>query len=102
MRGIAERLGDSTASQRELLHQFGCRMRVACPGIIQAFDPIEQTVTVSLALRENVEVLQGLNGVTPVFTRQDVEVKQLLHVPIVLPRAGLFSGTRSEERRVGK
>ena len=93
MIGIAERLADSTASGRELQKQFACRMRVACPGIIQAFDPIEQTVTVSLALRENVEVLQGLNGVTPVFTRQDVEVKQLLHVPIVLPRAGLFSVT---------
>src|ERR1039458_3209672 len=91
--GVAERIRDAGTQWTAALQQFACRLRVAGPGIIQSFDPVEQTVKVQLALRENVWQQIGLNGLTPIFARRDVQVKELLHVPIVLPRAGIFSVT---------
>lgn len=59
--------------------QMLCALRVACPGIIQSFDAVKQTVVVQLAIREN--VLQNLQ-------RVPVQIAPLVDVPIVLPRAG--------------
>ncbi len=55
-------------------------LRVACPGIITAFDPDEQTVTVQLALREKRRDGDG--------NEQWVDIPQLVDVPLVLPRGG--------------
>lgn len=59
--------------------QMLCGLRVACPGIIQSFDPVKQTVSVQLAIREN--ILLNL-------IRTPTAIAPLIDVPIVLPRAG--------------
>jgi hypothetical protein len=58
-----------------------CRLRVAAPGIVQSFDATKQTVTVQLAVREN--VVQNA-VVTP------VAIDILQDIPIFMPRAGGF------------
>lgn len=55
------------------------KLRVASPGIIRSFDPVEQTVTVQLALREKL----NLDG-----NEKWVDIPLLVDVPIVIPRAG--------------
>lgn len=62
--------------------QLLCGMRVSCPAIIQSFDATEQTVTVQLAIRENM-----LRDLIP--TPTDLPI--LKGVPIVLPRAGGYT-----------
>lgn len=80
MRDIAQ----ITATQDELFRKLGENIksttRCAEPGIIQSFDPVEQTVTVQLALREEITNEDG--------TKQWVNLPLLLDVPIVMPRAG--------------
>lgn len=56
------------------------RLRVACPGIIQAFNAKEQTVTVRLAIREKRVKSDG--------TEEWLDVPLLADVPVVFPRAG--------------
>lgn len=90
MIGYGERLRDPATQWRVALKQFAAMMRVACPAIIQSFDPDTQTVTVILALRENVEMKVAQDGETPIFNRRDVQIKPLLKLPIVIPRAGGF------------
>lgn len=46
---------------RLLLWQFSCDFKVAAPGIIQSFDPIKQSASVQIAIREN--MLQDLKKV---------------------------------------
>ena len=58
------------------------RIRGAMPGIIQAFDPTTQTVSVQPALRERVR--------QPDLTTRWVAIPVLHDVPLVLPRAGGF------------
>lgn len=55
-------------------------LRVSCPGIIQSFDPKEQTVTVQPAIREK--------RLTPEGEEQWVDLPPLVDVPVVFPRAG--------------
>ena len=57
-------------------------MRVACPGIIQSYDPDEMTVSVQPAIREH--VVMDWNKVST------IEIPLLIHVPVVFPRAGDF------------
>ena len=57
-------------------------IRVACPGIIQSFDPIEQTVTVQPAIRERTKDQYG--------NLSYVNLPLLVDVPIMFPRAGNF------------
>lgn len=59
--------------------QMLCGLRVSCPGIIQSFDPVKQTVTVQLAIREN--ILQNL-------VRTPIAIAPLVDVPVVFPRGG--------------
>lgn len=82
MRNINEILN----SDNELFMSFGDTtkntLRVACPGIIQSFDSETQTVTVQLALREELTKQD--------FTKEWVNMPLLLDVPIVIPRAGQY------------
>lgn len=55
-------------------------LRVAMPGIIQSFDPAEQTVTVQLAIREQRVDADG--------NKTWLDIPQLVDVPVVFPRAG--------------
>lgn len=60
-------------------------LRVAVPGIIRSFDAAEQTVSVQPALREVIYNKMG----TPV----NLELPELLDVPIIMPHAGDYAIT---------
>jgi hypothetical protein len=77
---ISERLGDEEEFYRRMLENFSNNLRVSVPGIIQDFDPITQTASVQVALREKI--------IDDNLEQQWVELPLLLDVPIVLPRAG--------------
>jgi hypothetical protein len=81
---VSQRLAPEIEQFRAILGQFACGLRVACPGIVQSFDPVKQTVVVKLAITENVRVK---NAPTP------MAIPPLLDCPIVIPRAGGFSLT---------
>jgi hypothetical protein len=76
---IPERNGISPALFRQVAENVSHDIRVAMPGIVQEFDPVKQTVTVTLSVKENVR----LNG-----KPTNVPPDTLLDVPVVLPRAG--------------
>lgn len=78
---IAERIGSKDEFYRRMLEAFSGDLRVSVPGIIQSFDPVEQTVTVQIAIREKINNDGTINN---------IEIPLLLDVPIVLPRAGNF------------
>lgn len=77
---ISQAIGGALTQQKKSEESLTASIRVAVPGIIQAFDPVEQTVRVQPAIRE---VITGKDYV-PV----PVALPELLDVPIVLPRAG--------------
>ena len=64
-----------------LISQYDFDLRCAAPGIIQAFNKKEQTVTVQLSIKDIV-YLQGKVEVKP--------IPELLDVPVVLPGGGNF------------
>ncbi|GLG01592.1 hypothetical protein Alches_16320 [Alicyclobacillus hesperidum subsp. aegles] len=70
---------------RTLMDTVAANIRVAMPGIIQAFDPVEQVVSVQPAIRERIR--------NPDLSYSWVKLPLLLDVPIVFPRAGGFSLT---------
>lgn len=70
---------------RVLMDTVTNNLRVAIPGIIQSFDPNEQTVTVQPSIRERIR--------NPDLTTSWVDLPLLVDVPIVLPRAGGFTLT---------
>lgn len=84
MKRVAERV----ANLEEIIHaattNLSNTMRVAAPGIIQSFDPVEQTVTVQIAIKEIIQL-----GEIP----EDIALPILVDVPIVLPRAGGYTIT---------
>lgn len=82
MRNINEIIGSDTEMFRSMGDSWQNVLRVACPGIIQSFDSETQTVTVQLALRENIT--------KPDFTKEWINLPLLLDVPIVIPRAGEY------------
>lgn len=82
MIGLPERLRLEQEQWRTLLEQNNCEMRTACPGIIQSFDDVAQTVVVQLALTEVIR--DAKNVPTP------TQIPLLVDVPIVIPRAGGF------------
>lgn len=79
---ISERIGSSEEFYRQMLEAFANNLRVAAPGIIQSFDPVTQTATVQVAIREKV--------VGSDLTTAWVEIPLLLDVPVMMPRAGGF------------
>jgi hypothetical protein len=82
MRTIGERINTQDEFYRRLADKIKVDIRVAIPGIVQSFDPVEQTVTVQPAIRERVRDSDG--------NMQYVDLPLLLDVPVVFPRAGGF------------
>ncbi|NOU95585.1 hypothetical protein GC093_20465 [Paenibacillus sp. LMG 31456] len=68
-----------------MLDNFSNNLRVSAPGIIQDFDPITQTVSVQVALREKI--------IDADLMQHWIEIPMLLDVPIVIPRAGGYALT---------
>ncbi len=81
MISIPARLKAQTEQFRRILEQFECKLRVALPGIIQSFDTGTETVTVQLAIKENI-LVNDVPTPTAITILEDV--------PLVLPRAGNF------------
>jgi hypothetical protein len=73
-----------SAQWKEILRQALADLRVAVPGIVQAFDAAKQTAAVQIAIREQVRTLTG---------PQSMAIAVIHEVPVVLPRAGGFSLT---------
>lgn len=84
MQTIGERSASKDEFYRRMGENWAANLRVAIPGIVQAFDPSTQTVTVQPAIRER--VIQNGNI-------SQVDIPQLLDVPIVIPRAGGYALT---------
>jgi hypothetical protein len=87
-----ERTGGVAEAVKEAGDAAKSGIRVAMPGIVEAFDTTRQTVSVKLALREKVS--QG-------GTTVDMEIPLLVDVPVVMPRAGgyslVFAPTKGDE-----
>lgn len=77
---LAERAPNRRVNEERKLRQQAIKMKVAAPGIVQAFDSKEQTVTVQLAIREKRVHDDG--------REEWVNVPPLVDVPVVFPRAG--------------
>lgn len=85
---ISERLtgpGNKEEFYRRMLDNLSSNLRVAAPGLIQDFDPVAQTVSVQVAIREKI--------IDADMMQQWVDIPLLLDVPIVIPRAGGFALT---------
>ncbi len=77
---ISQAIGGELNRQKKNEDNLSANLRVAVPGIIQAFDSVEQTVRVQPAIRE---IIIGSD-----YTSVSIPLPELLDVPIVLPRAG--------------
>ncbi len=82
MQSIAESTGNQFGLFESMKKKWFTDLRVAVPGIIQSFDPAEQTVTVQPAIKEH--VADGEGNVT------EMALPLLLDVPIVFPKSGGF------------
>lgn len=82
---IAERSESEYELYQRMGEKWATDLRVAMPGIVQSFDPVEQTVTVQPAIKER--VIDQVGNITM------VNLPLLLDVPIVFPRAGGFALT---------
>lgn len=78
-RNIKEIIGTDEEFFRSFKDDAKNNIRVAMPGIIQSFDPIEQTVTVQPSIRENINNRD--------YTSQWVQLPLLLDVPVIFPKA---------------
>ena len=79
---ISQAIGGELNRQKKNEDNLSANLRVAVPGIIQAFDSVEQTVRVQPAIRE---LVTGSD-----YTPVSIPLPELLDVPIVLPRAGAY------------
>ncbi|MCG6197912.1 hypothetical protein H1215_12115, partial [Anoxybacillus sp. LAT_38] len=76
---VSERIKENSIEfYNTLLDKVFNSLRVSVPGIIQDFDPITQTATVQIALREHVRQENMEYAWTAIPSLQDV--------PIVFPR----------------
>lgn len=82
MRTVGERSDSEYEMYQRMFEKWGTDLRVSIPGIVQSFDPIEQTVTVQPAVKERI--------IGPEGDMEMVNLPILLDVPIVFPRAGGF------------
>lgn len=80
MRSMEERNADMGAVLAALVEKIGVETRVAAPGIVTEWDPVQQTVTVQLAIRETMTDEDG--------EEKELEIPILVDVPVVMPRAG--------------
>lgn len=79
---VSERLKSQDELYRVIKDNILNTLRVSAPGIIDTFDPVTQTATVQIAIREKVTNID--------MVEEWVDLPLLLDVPIVLPRAGNF------------
>lgn len=79
---VSERTGSMDELFRAISDNIFNRLRVATPAIVTGFDPTEQTITAKVAIKER---MRDENG-----TLNDVQIPELLDVPVVFPRAGGF------------
>lgn len=79
MRTTDERTADMGTVLRAMGDSVQFDIRVAMPGIVEAWDATQQTVDVRLAIREKV----SNGGVT-----RESEIPLLVDLPVVMPRAG--------------
>ena len=93
MISLQERTFDELSVLLDTLWQFGCKLRVAIPGIVQSFDASTQMATVQIAIQENVRVpVPQPNGLPPVTAqKQTVSIAPLQTVPVMFLRSGGFS-----------
>jgi hypothetical protein len=89
-RNISEIINSEDEFYRSYGENLKNVLRVACPGIIQSFDPIEQTVTVQPAIREDLRQDD--------MSKEWTQLPLLLDVPIYFPKAGGYSLTMPIER----
>lgn len=82
MRSVDERINSPDGAINAAAAKLNASLRVALPGIVQAFDPRTQTVTVQPAIRER--VIRGNR-------QQDMDIPLLVDVPVVMPRGGGYS-----------
>lgn len=82
---LVQRFGSEETTLNVLKNKINDTIRVAIPGIIKSFDSETQTVTVQPALMEKIKDVDG--------KIIDVQLPELLDVPIVFPRSGGFSLT---------
>jgi hypothetical protein len=78
--GILERFDSPEEESRLGMDNAAAKLRVAIPGIIQSFNPGNQTATVQVAITENVRLGQG--------EAKPTQIPPLTDVPVVFPRAG--------------
>lgn len=83
--GVGERQGQMGEMLRRMNDNMNGQLRVAMPGIVQSFNPNEQTVTVLCAIRERI--------VGADKEIRSMAIPALLDVPIVMPRAGGYAIT---------
>jgi len=82
---ITEKLASKSTTMQALSNKISNDIRVSIPGIIQSFDPIEQTVSVKIAIRERY--------IDEDLVITNIEMPMLEDVPIVIPRAGGYAIT---------
>lgn len=86
---MTQTIAEKTASQYALFEQIKKKwftdLRVAIPGIIQSFDPVEQTVVVQPTIKE--KVLDDLGNIS------SINLPLLLDVPIVFPHTSGYALT---------
>jgi hypothetical protein len=78
--GILERFDSPEEESRLGMDNAAAKLRVAMPGIIQSFNPANQTATVQPAVTENIRLGQG--------EAKPTNLPLLTDVPAVFPRAG--------------
>lgn len=93
MISIQERTFDELSVLLDTLWQFGCKLRVAIPGIVQSFDTSTQMATVQIAIQENVRIpILQPNGLPPLTAqKQTVAIAPLQTVPVMFLRSGGYS-----------
>lgn len=82
---IPEIIPSKTEESEMIKANLNNSLRVACPGIIQAFDIESQTATVRLCIRESIT--------NDIGASHWVEIPPLLDLPILIPRAGGYMMT---------
>lgn len=81
---VPNRLRVQTEQYYSILRQALYDLRVAIPCVVQSFDPVKQTVKVQPAIRERIN-----QNLVPT----DVDLPQLIDVPVLFPRAGSYALT---------
>ena len=82
MRTLSERTADQAAIVEAGMNAMAKEIRVAIPGIVEAWDKDTQTVSVRCAIRERIRNDENIS---------EMEIPMLVDVPVVFPSAGGYS-----------